>query len=268
MLLYHLCFFVIKPSSMREFAQLYSPWTIDWLTIDARGASRLKLPNSKCSWLSPSSPELFFLFSFFKCAFICLWVTVLKSSVVLTFFIFSLSLTKGSSNAYWYPNDFAEVSIWKLTNFDCQVMGVVKRGPCTLWATSTVVYLYGMSTYIGIPLSSMVWARTMVWCRYLHVPRTDQNRPRFLGLFGLFSMCTYQTDQRKYHWTCMYHRPWLYISMNVVCAGTLGWMPWTYLTYTDLVSMPPSKYKYNWHSEFRKIKKKLSPKICQSCQLL
>ena len=30
-----------------------------------------------------------------------------------------------------------------------------------------------------------------------------------------------------------------YISMNVVCAGTLGLMPWTYLTYPDLVSSPP-----------------------------
>ena len=31
----------------------------------------------------------------------------------------------------------------------------------------------------------------------------------------------------------------LWISMNVVQAGTLGWMPWTYCTYPNLISSPP-----------------------------
>ena len=31
----------------------------------------------------------------------------------------------------------------------------------------------------------------------------------------------------------------LYISMNVVCAVTLGWMPWTYRMYPNIISSPP-----------------------------
>ena len=27
--------------------------------------------------------------------------------------------------------------------------------------------------------------------------------------------------------------------LNIVCAGTLGWMPWTYRTYPNLFSSPP-----------------------------
>ena len=29
------------------------------------------------------------------------------------------------------------------------------------------------------------------------------------------------------------------LCLHVVRAGTLGWLPWTYCTYPDLVSMPP-----------------------------
>ena len=36
------------------------------------------------------------------------------------------------------------------------------------------------------------------------------------------------------------HRPEQTIATYVVQAGTLGWMPWTYCTYPNLVSSPPS----------------------------
>ena len=41
----------------------------------------------------------------------------------------------------------------------------------------------------------------------MHIPWMDQNRPR---------------------------------CVHVICAGMLGWMPWTYCTYMDPVSTPPS----------------------------
>ena len=41
--------------------------------------------------------------------------------------------------------------------------------------------------------------------------------------------------------------------MNVVRAGMLGWMSWTYCTYPDLVSSPPVQYKKTLTAPFLNI---------------
>ena len=70
---------------------------MDLLIIVASGATNISAPITRCFWLNPSSPELVFFLSFFRCIFSCLWLTGLNSRVVLLFFIRSFSLARGSS---------------------------------------------------------------------------------------------------------------------------------------------------------------------------
>ena len=46
----------------------------------------------------------------------------------------------------------------------------------------------------------------------------------------------------RFRGTCMYLDVRAHISMKVVCAGTLCWMPSMYPTYPDLISSPPVFY--------------------------
>ena len=52
--------------------------------------------------------------------------------------------------------------------------------------------------------------------------QSDGYQWRLFGTFTYLGICTHQTDQS-----------YGYISMNVICAGTLGWMPWMYCKYMD-----------------------------------